>query len=80
MGLEWPSSLKRPDLGVTEAPACLSPGSRIGSCRVGLLDPQARRAWKGAQEGPVLGLWNCEVPVRWGRLTREGMGSVERWR
>lgn len=42
-----------------------------------LLDPQACGAWHGAREGPVLGLWRCEMHVGWGRSTREGIESVE---
>ena len=46
--------------------------------RVGLLVPQACGAWQGAREGPVLGLWRCEVHVGWGGPTREGIGGAER--
>lgn len=52
-------------------------GLKLG---LGLLVPQDCRAWQSAQEGPVLGLWRCEVHVGWGRLTREGTGSAESWR
>lgn len=47
-------------------------------CRVRLLDPRACKAWRGAWEGPVLGLQRCEVHVGWGRPTGEGFGSAER--
>lgn len=51
-------------------------GLKLG---VGLLVPQACGAWQSAREGPVLGLWRCEVHVGWGRPTREGIESAESW-
>lgn len=74
------AELSETHLGITGAPTCLSYGSGVGSCRVGLLDPQTCGAWPGAREGPVLGPRRCWVHVGWGRPTREGSGSVERWR
>lgn len=46
---------------------------------VGLPVPQACGAWQSAREGPVLGLWRCEVHVGWGRPIRERIGSAESW-